>query len=147
MLRGEWDAIRLEQPGVEKAEFVLRGPSIKSFHQAKRQSGEGKWTLAELSSKDNPYLQAITQQLEDANTRIVFVSGATRQNWPNSLPEHAIPYRSKNLVSSSSKARSIRPALRSCKGYGATVMRRRLAATSGESKYALSMKRVFGIRH
>lgn len=85
MLRGEWDAIRLEQPGVEKAEFVLRGPSIKSFHQAKRQSGEGKWTLAELSSKDNPYLQAITHQLQDANTRIVFRLGKRRASTGRTL--------------------------------------------------------------
>lgn len=76
ILRGQWDAIRIEEPGIEKAEFVLRGALEKSLHQAKRQSGEGKWTLAELSSKDNPYLQTIGQQLQDPNTHIVFVSGS-----------------------------------------------------------------------
>jgi hypothetical protein len=54
---------------------------------------------------------------------------ATRQYWPNSLPEHAIPYHSKNSKSSSSKARSTKPGSRSCKGYGATVMRRQPATT------------------
>jgi len=76
IIRGQWEAIRIEEPGVEKAEFVLRGAAEKSLHQAKRQAGDGKWTLAELSSKDNPYLQAIGQQLQDPNTRIVFVSGS-----------------------------------------------------------------------
>jgi len=76
ILRGQWNAIRVEEPGVEKAEFVLHGALKKSLHQAKRQAGDGKWTLAELSSKDNPYLQAIGQQLLDPNTRIVFVSGS-----------------------------------------------------------------------
>lgn len=76
ILRGQWDSIRVEEPGVEKAEFVLRGATEKSLHQAKRQAWDGKWTLAELSAKDNPYLQAIGQQLQDPNTRIVFVSGS-----------------------------------------------------------------------
>jgi len=76
ILRGQWDAVPVEEPGVEKAEFVLRRALEKSLHQAKRQAGDGKWTLAELSSKDNPYLQAIGQQLQDPNTRIVFVSGS-----------------------------------------------------------------------
>ena len=40
-----------EEPGIEKAEFVLRSASGKSLHQAKRQAGDGKWTLSELSSK------------------------------------------------------------------------------------------------
>lgn len=56
VLRGQWDTIRLEEPGVDKAEFVLRRTSGKALHQAKRQAGDGKWTLSELSSKDNPYL-------------------------------------------------------------------------------------------
>ncbi|MFY9936844.1 MAG: hypothetical protein WAK33_08240, partial [Silvibacterium sp.] len=76
ILRGQRDAIRVEEPGVEKAEFVLRGALEKSLQQAKRQAGDGKWTLAELFSKDNPYLQTIGQQLPDPNTRIVFVSGS-----------------------------------------------------------------------
>ena len=76
ILRGQWDAIRFEQPGVEKAEFVLRDGNNKSLHQAKRQGPDGKWTLAELSSKDNPYLQTIGQQLKDSETSIVFISGS-----------------------------------------------------------------------
>jgi hypothetical protein len=76
ILRGQWDAIRIEEPGIEKAEFILRGALVKSLHQAKRQAGDGKWTLAELASKDNPYLQTIGQQLQAPNTHIVFVSGS-----------------------------------------------------------------------
>ena len=76
ILRGEWEAIRLEEPGVEKAEFVLRDGTKKCLHQAKRQASGGKWTLAELASKDNPYLQVIGTQLQDSNTSIVFVSGS-----------------------------------------------------------------------
>jgi hypothetical protein len=76
ILQGEWDAIRLEQPGIEKAEFVLRRGSVESFHQAKRQTSEGKWTLSELASKDNPYLQVVASQLQAPSARIVFVSGS-----------------------------------------------------------------------
>ncbi len=76
ILWGQWDAIRFEQPGVEKAEFVLRDGIDKSLHQAKRQGPEGKWTLADLSSKDNPYLQTIGTQLQNTDTSIVFVSGS-----------------------------------------------------------------------
>src|SRR6266851_7335502 len=76
ILRGQWNTVRLEEPGVEKAEFVLRGASGKSLHQAKKQAGDGKWTLSELSSKDNPYVQAIGRQLRDANTGVVLVSGS-----------------------------------------------------------------------
>jgi hypothetical protein len=59
LLQGQRDTIRLEEPDVEKAEFVLRGASGRSLHQAKRQSGDGNWTVSELSSKDNPYRRQI----------------------------------------------------------------------------------------
>ena len=47
MLHGEIESIRLEDPGVIKAEFVVFG-RYREFHQAKRSHHSGKWTLATL---------------------------------------------------------------------------------------------------
>ncbi len=42
----------------------------------RRQSWTGKWTIDELSSPDNRYLQTIGRQLQHTDTRIVFISGS-----------------------------------------------------------------------
>ena len=48
MLRGSTQAIRIEDPGVEKAEFVVRVGSGRELHQVKRSHRDGKWSLASL---------------------------------------------------------------------------------------------------
>ncbi len=74
MLRGDTDAIRIEDPGVEKAEFVVEVGSHRELHQAKRSHPNGKWSLAELQ-KDR-LLKAIGAQLADNDDRFVFASGS-----------------------------------------------------------------------
>ena len=52
MLHGSSDAIRIEDPGVEKAEFIVTTGSSRELHQAKRSHPSGKWSLAVLGATD-----------------------------------------------------------------------------------------------
>ena len=74
MLRGCTDAIRIEDPGVEKAEFVVEVGSRRELHQAKRSHSNGKWSLFELQT--DRLLEAIGAQLTDNDDRFVFASGS-----------------------------------------------------------------------
>ena len=74
MLRGDTDAIRIEDPGVEKAEFVVEVRSRRELHQAKRSHRNGKWRLLEL--RKDRLLEAIGAQLADNDDRFVFASGS-----------------------------------------------------------------------
>ena len=76
VLRGEWDSIRIEEPGEDKAEFILSRDGVRSFHQAKRSAPEGKWTLAELAAPKVGVLQSIERILRDPAARYVFVSSS-----------------------------------------------------------------------
>ena len=76
MLHGDTEALRIEAPGVEKAEFVVTTGSRREFHQAKRSHPSGKWSLAMLGTSDVRLLQAIGDQLVGNNDRFVFVSGS-----------------------------------------------------------------------
>ena len=74
MLRGDTDAIRIEDPGVEKAEFVVTAGPRRELHQVKRSRSEGNWSIYALS-KDG-LLQAIGDALAGNDDRFVFVSGS-----------------------------------------------------------------------
>ena len=74
MLHGDTEAIRIEPPGVKKAEFVVTVGSRQELHQAKRSHPNGKWSLATLGA--DGLLQAIGNQLADNDDRFVFVSGS-----------------------------------------------------------------------
>ena len=74
MLHGDTEAIRIEPPGVKKAEFVVTVGSRREFHQAKRSHPSGKWSLATLGA--DGLLQAIGEQLAGNDDRFVFVSGS-----------------------------------------------------------------------
>ena len=74
MLRGDTEAIRIEDPGVEKAEFVVTVGSRREIHQAKRSHSNGKWSLAALAS--DGLLQPIGNALAGNDDRFVFVSGS-----------------------------------------------------------------------
>ena len=77
MLHGDTEAIRIEDPGVEKAEFVVTVGSRRELHQAKRSHRSGKWSLATLGSPDVRLLQAIGDVLaRNDGVRFVFVSGS-----------------------------------------------------------------------
>ena len=74
ILRGDTEAIRIEDPSVEKAEFVVTTGTQRELHQAKRSHPKGKWSLAAL--RDDGLLEAIGKQLAGNNDRFVFVSGS-----------------------------------------------------------------------
>ena len=74
MLHDDTAAIRIEDPGVEKAEFVVTVGSQRELHQAKRSHPNGKWSLAELAS--DGLLRAIGDALTGNDDRFVFVSGS-----------------------------------------------------------------------
>ena len=73
LLDGESENIRLEEPGVDKAEFVIRKGVNTEFHQVKYSGMSASWTVASLDSKG--VLQAIHDFLSDSsNASFVFVS-------------------------------------------------------------------------
>ena len=74
LLEGRTDAIRIEDPGVEKAEFVVTAGSRRELHQAKRSHRNGKWSLTALAS--DGLLQTIGDALAGNDDRFVFVSGS-----------------------------------------------------------------------
>ena len=74
ILSGEAEAIRIEDPDSEKAEFVLTVGSRRELHQVKRASSTGKWTLAALDR--DRLLQKIGEQLANNSDRFVFASGS-----------------------------------------------------------------------
>ena len=74
MLRGDTDAIRIEDPGVEKAEFVVTAGPRRELHQVKRSHPNGKWSLAALAS--DGLLKVIGDALAGNDDRFVFVSGS-----------------------------------------------------------------------
>ena len=74
MLGSSTEEIRIEDPGVEKAEFVLTIGSRRELHQAKRSHPNGKWSLASL--RGDGLLQSIGQQLTGNDDRFVFASGS-----------------------------------------------------------------------
>ncbi len=75
MLRGETEAIRIEDPNAEKAEFVVTIGSRQEYHQAKRSHPNGKWSFAGL--RKDGLLQAIGKQLAGNENQFVFVSGSS----------------------------------------------------------------------
>jgi hypothetical protein len=76
MLDGKADSIRIEDPGVTKAEFVISHGGRRELHQAKRSHPDGKWSLASLAGSDMRLLQAVHAQLAGNDDRFVFVSSS-----------------------------------------------------------------------
>ena len=74
MLRNQTEAIRIEDPGFEKAEFVVTAGSRREFHQAKRSHPNGKWGLRTLQTEG--LLEGIGRQFAGNDDRFVFVSGS-----------------------------------------------------------------------
>ena len=67
------ESIRIEDPAIDKAEFVITAGDCREFHQVKRSHSSGKWTLSALQS----LLQTIFDQLSArSNTQFIFVSGS-----------------------------------------------------------------------
>ena len=76
MLHGQSESIRIEDPGVTKAEFVVTASGRKVLHQAKCSHPNGKWTLNSLGATGTHILQAIIGQLVGNDACFVFVSGS-----------------------------------------------------------------------
>ena len=76
LLHGDTEAIRIEDPGVEKAEFVVTAGPRRELHQVKRSHPNGKWSLTVLASDRHRLLQAIGDALAGNDDRFVFVSGS-----------------------------------------------------------------------
>ena len=75
VIDGQATSIRIEDPTVDKAEFVLTVKDHRELHQAKRNHTDGKWSLSSLRGEG--LLQAIFDQLsKNSNIRFVFVSGS-----------------------------------------------------------------------
>ena len=74
LLHGDAEAIRIEDPGVEKAEFVVTTGARRELHQVKRSHPTGKWSLAAL--RNDGLLQAIGAELAGNHDRFVFASGS-----------------------------------------------------------------------
>ena len=72
MLHGDTNEIRIEDPSVEKAEFVVKAAQHRELHQVKRSHPIGKWSLTALLS--DGILLAIGEQLADNDVRFVFAS-------------------------------------------------------------------------
>ena len=73
IINGEVESIRIEDPTIDKAEFVITNGGCREFHQAKRSHPDGKWSLSSLQS----LLHTMFNQLSTStNTRFVFVSGS-----------------------------------------------------------------------
>jgi hypothetical protein len=76
MLDGRAHSIRIEDPGITKAEFVISYHGHQELHQAKRSHQDGKWSLASLAGSDIRLLQAIHTQLTGNEDRFVFISSS-----------------------------------------------------------------------
>ena len=74
LLHGDAEAIRIEDPGVEKAEFVVMTGARRELHQVKRHHQDGKWRFATL--RTDGLLRAIGRQLAGNDDRFVFASGS-----------------------------------------------------------------------
>ena len=73
IIDGQAASIRIENPTVDKAEFVLTVGDHQELHQAKRSHPNGKWSLASL--RDEGLLQSMFDQLaQNPVARFVFVS-------------------------------------------------------------------------
>jgi len=76
ILGAEADSIRIEDPGEDSAEFYLEINGKKEYHQAKRNSPLGSWTISALGSSKAGVLKPIKEKLSNDATTFVFVSGS-----------------------------------------------------------------------
>ncbi len=75
VIDGQATSIRIEDPAVDKAEFVLTAGDHQELHQAKRSHRDGKWSLSSLGR--DGLLQAMFDQLsKNPDARFVFVSSS-----------------------------------------------------------------------
>jgi len=76
ILNAKADSIRIEDPGADKAEFVVTSGARRELHQAKRSHTSGKWSLSTLGSAKYELLQTIFNELSGNDDQFIFVSGS-----------------------------------------------------------------------
>lgn len=74
MLDGSTKTLRIEVPGIDKAEFVVTTESRRELHQAKRSNPKGRWSLDQLRAEG--LLSFIGTEVTSDADRFVFVSGS-----------------------------------------------------------------------
>ena len=72
IIEGKADSIRIEDPTVDKAEFVITVGDQRELHQTKRSNPSGKWSLSALHG----LLQTMFCELANYKARFIFVSGS-----------------------------------------------------------------------
>ena len=75
IIRGDADSIRIEEPTVDKAEFVVTVGDHWELHQARSRQPNGKWSLHSLA-QDSLLLSMFDQLSENSNIRFIFMSGS-----------------------------------------------------------------------
>ena len=74
MLRDKTESLRLEPPGEDDVEFIVKAGGTQEYHQAKRSHPSGKWSVATLASAG--VLASMGKRLIGNCHRFVFVSGS-----------------------------------------------------------------------
>ena len=74
LLNGQSDVLRIEVPGIDKAEFVVWTGTSREAHQAKRSHSAGTWSFAAL--RTDGLIRDIGKFLTEDNSRFVFTSGS-----------------------------------------------------------------------
>ena len=75
IIRGDADSIRIEEPTVDKAEFVVIAGDHRELHQTRLRHPNGKWSLSSLAH-DSLLLSMFDQLSENPKIRFIFVSGS-----------------------------------------------------------------------
>ena len=74
MLDGGSRSLRIEVPGIDKAEFVVTAGCHREFHQVRRSHPNGKWSMAAFRAEG--LLKFIGEELTGNDDRFVFASGS-----------------------------------------------------------------------
>ena len=114
IINGQAENICIEDPTIEKAEFVITTGDGHEFHQTKRSHSSGRWSLSSLQS----LLQTMFVQLSARpNTRFVFVSSSDAPEL-RELTERAVSARnSEEFESEFVHAKSQKEPLEKLKGF------------------------------
>lgn len=75
LLDGELTSIRLEDPLVNEAEFVVQRGRRREFHQAKHTHSRSSWSIASLNREG--ILQSMKKLLQDSSNGFVFISNCS----------------------------------------------------------------------
>ena len=134
VLWGDADSICIE-PGIDKAEFVVRKGQVSELHQVKRSHPNGKWSLAALAS--DGLLREIGRTVAAEDRRFVFASGSDAPELDGlckaaKSAKSAEDFEDRHLKSSKLRRASFERALRewACDFRGAVERLRRISVST-----------------